>query len=224
MSVAPVITIDGPSGSGKGTIAQLLASQLGWHYLDSGALYRTAAWWVLHQKVDISDEASLSNALDQLKIYFKPQAGGVKVYCDTFEVTTMIRDESVGVMASKISSISLVRKALLNLQLGFRQDPGLVTDGRDMGTVVFRDAVCKFFLKASTKERASRRYLQLQQRGINGNLAQIEADLISRDARDRDRSISPTKPADDAITIDTSGMPVDAVMVEVNKALQQRFD
>lgn len=224
MSVAPVITIDGPSGSGKGTIAQLLASQLGWHYLDSGALYRTAAWWVLHQNIDISDEASLSKTLDQLKIDFKSQAGEVEVYCDTFEVTTMIRDEAVGVMASKISSISLVRKALLNLQLRFRQNPGLVTDGRDMGTVVFTDAVCKFFLKASTKERASRRYLQLQQRGINGNLAQIEADLISRDARDRDRSISPTKPADDAITIDTSNISVDAVMVAVNKALQQRLD
>ena len=215
MASVPVITVDGPSGTGKGTIAQKLATYLGWHYLDSGALYRATAWAVLDQGVDIDDVHILQQLLDELSISTQAAEGQSTIICQGQDISVAIRSEAVGIMASRISSKSMVRKALFDLQLSARQHPGLVADGRDMGTVVFKDAINKFFLNASASERANRRYKQLQENGISGNLAQIEADLIKRDQRDLSRSLSPTVPASGAIIIDTTRMKIQQVMEEV---------
>ncbi len=214
-SKPPVIAVDGPSGTGKGTLAQRLAAHLGWHYLDSGALYRAAAWAAIDQNIDPDDAGGLQSFLASLSINMHPSAQGLRVLCGDQDITVAIRDEAVGMMASRLSSNLLIRKHLLNKQLAFRQEPGLVTDGRDMGTVVFSDAQLKIFMTASISAQAQRRYKQLQQRGINANFANIEADLIKRDQRDRNRSVSPTQPALDAWVIDTTDLTVDQVYHQV---------
>ncbi len=221
MENIPVITIDGPSGSGKGTIAQRLAMQLSWHYLDSGALYRATAWAVQDSGLALTDEAGLMALLAELKLEtLALSSGEAKIVCGGCDITDVIRAEAIGVLASKLAAKSMVRKALFNIQLAARAAPGLVADGRDMGTVVFPDAQVKFFLSASAEARAERRYKQLQQKGISGNLRQIEADLVSRDERDKSRPLSPTRPADDAIILDTTTMSVAEVMAAVESAIE----
>lgn len=220
----PVITIDGPSGSGKGTISLMLAKELGWHLLDSGAIYRAIAWAVMHYKVSPDDEKGLQNLLDRVQIAIEnhPESRDTKVICDDSDITQDIRQEVVGAMASKTSALPIVRAAVLHYQRDFRRSPGLVADGRDMGTVVFPDALLKFFLEANPEERARRRYDQLQNKGIDVSLHDIQEELDERDRRDTGREVSPTKPASDGIVIDTTGMDVDQVFVEIFKHVDQR--
>lgn len=224
MTTVPVITIDGPSGSGKGTISLRLANALGWSMLDSGAVYRAVAWAVSHYQIDPNNEAAISNLLSTLKISLEnhPHDRATMVICDGHEVTEAIRSEAVANMASQISALAIVRSALLDYQKSFRSPPGLVADGRDMGTIVFPDAILKFFLDASVSARASRRFRQLQDRGINVSLRHIQHDLYLRDQRDSSRAIAPTKPAVDAIIVDTTDLTVDQVFDVLLKHVKQR--
>ena len=210
----PVITIDGPSGSGKGTIAQLLAKSLSWHFLDSGALYRAVAWSVLDAKIDSNDHSALQEIISRINIDMEVSdiSNDAKIYVNDHEVTEEIRSEACSQMASITSAIPFVRAALMDYQRAFRQLPGLVTDGRDMGTVVFPDAILKFYVTASLDERANRRYNQLKQKGNHVSLASIHRELFVRDERDTNRAIAPAKPADDVILIDTTQMSIDAVL------------
>lgn len=215
----PVITIDGPSGSGKGTIAQRIAKKLGWHYLDSGAIYRAFAWKALQTKTDPADEIALKNLLSNIRIHMQVADIGddALIFCDNHDVTTDIRSESCGQMASKVSSLAFVREALTNLQREARQAPGLVTDGRDMGTIIFPDASLKFFFLASVEERAKRRYNQLIKKELIKNehhvtLRDVQDELRERDERDANRAVAPTKPAHDAILIDTTHLDIDGVV------------
>ncbi len=224
MSKVPVITIDGPSSSGKGTIASLLARRLGWHLLDSGAVYRCVAWALQHYQIDPNNHQALWALLQRLNIVVDscPDHQTIAVTCDGHDVTTAIRSESCGELASRISALPMVREATLGYQQKFCNLPGLVADGRDMGTVVFPDAALKIFLVASVEERAKRRFLQLQQQGISVSLRQIQDDLMARDDRDANRSISPTQPASDAIIIDTTGFNVDGVIKKVMSLVTRR--
>lgn len=217
MSRIPVITIDGPSGCGKGTIAQMLAQKLGWHFLDSGALYRAVGWSVVHEKIDPSDSVALQHLVNHIKIMMQASDIGsdAKIYVDNYDVTDDIRSEACGQMASVTSAVPLVRAALLARQRAMRQLPGLVTDGRDMGTVVFPDATLKFYFLANAEIRAERRYNQLKQKGERVSLPDILAELCVRDERDASRAISPTKPAIDVVVIDTTHLDVNGVFQAV---------
>ncbi len=208
----PVITIDGPSGSGKGTISRWLATRLGWQVLDSGSLYRLVALLAIRRSIAIDNESGLAEAALQLDIAFNPSDDGeLQVNLEGEDVSTALRDENCGKVASQIAAISAVREALLQRQRAFRQAPGLIADGRDMGTVVFPDAELKFYLTASVEERAQRRYKQLNQKGISATLATLLADIEARDRRDQSREVSPLKPAEDAHILDTSDMSVQEV-------------
>ena len=212
-SHVPVITLDGPSGSGKGTLSVRLAKELGWNYLDSGALYRAIAWILLQKEVGIDDATAVACVLERVDIKqdYSLLTGKVTVWCNGQDISDAIRDEAVGVMASKISALSEVRNKLLNLQRICRVPDGLLADGRDMGTVVFPDAVIKFYLEASTEVRAQRRFKQLKEQGINVNLSEVRYELQKRDERDASRELSPAKPAPDVIMIDTSLLAIDEV-------------
>lgn len=220
MAQAPAITIDGPSGTGKSTIAQKIADTLGFTYLDSGSLYRALGWLVVQSHIDINNQDALQQGIESAKIVLKQ---GGRVFCDGQDISDAIRAEGIGMMASKVSAIPLVRKHLLQLQRDQRQPPGLITDGRDMGTVVFPDAEVKFFLTASAHVRAERRYNQLKAKGISGNLREIEEELNIRDQQDSERSISPLKPADDALIIDTSDMGFEQVFSDVLNHIRSRL-
>ena len=198
----PVITIDGPSASGKGTVAQLVAAALGYHYLDSGALYRLVALAATTRGVDLADEPALAALAAVLDARF---AGG-EVWLDGRRVTDEIRTEACSVASSRVAAVSGVRAALLDRQRGFRQPPGLVADGRDMGSVVFPDAYLKVFLTAAVEARAARRYKQLNDKGIPANIDTLLLDLRERDARDAARAVAPLRPAHDAKLLDTTGM------------------
>ena len=212
----PVIAIDGPSGVGKGTIGQLLAESLGWRYLDSGAMYRIAALAALRAGLDFSDEAALGALCRRLDVRFEPMPGKApKVLLDGRDVSADIRTEKVGNAASKVAALMAVRAALLDRQRGFRTPPGLVADGRDMGTTVFPDARLKIFLTASSEERARRRYKQLKEKGIATSIARLAQEIAERDERDASRSTSPLKPATDARILDTGGLSVEAVLEQV---------
>ena len=215
MSKPPVFTIDGPSGSGKGTIAQLLAKDLGWHYLDSGALYRVLAQAALKRQFDLTNEEKITRLAENLDVVFSLDNEQLKVLLDGEDVSTIIRSETAGNAASKVASLPLARTALLERQRAFRQMPGLVTDGRDMGTVVFPDAQYKVFLDASAEIRAQRRHKQLKEKGIESNLSGLVAEISERDARDRGRTVAPLRPADDAVVIDSSDLDIDAVFNQV---------
>lgn len=200
-----IITIDGPTASGKGTIASEVARKLGFHYLDSGALFRLAALSCLTQKVDLTDEAVCSGVTRQMRPCFKDG----KVFLGDKDVTDAIREEAVGLAASRVATMASVRTAILDLERDFCRAPGLVADGRDMGTVVFPNACLKVFLTAGAQVRAQRRYKQLIQRGISANLADLARDLQERDKRDRERAVSPTRPAPDARLLDSSDQTIE---------------
>lgn len=200
-----IITIDGPTASGKGTIASEVARKLGFHYLDSGALFRLAALSCLTQKVDLTDEAACSGVTRQMRPCFKDG----KVFLGDKDVTDAIREEAVGLAASRVATMASVRTAILDLERDFCRAPGLVADGRDMGTVVFPNACLKVFLTAGAQVRAQRRYKQLIQRGISANLADLARDLQERDKRDRERAVSPTRPAPDARLLDSSDQTIE---------------
>ncbi len=217
-----ILTIDGPSGVGKGTVARVMAQKLGWHLLDSGAIYRAFALAVDARGVDIGDKDVLVEIAQTLDLTFKTEKDSelVSVFLDGKDVSKVLRTEQTGEMASKIASISVVRGALLKRQQDFAQAPGLVADGRDMGTVVFKQAPFKVFLTASSKERAQRRLKQLQNQGSTGIISQILADVEARDERDSSRKNSPLKPAQDALIIDTTELSIDEVIAQVSKLIQ----
>jgi cytidylate kinase len=208
----PVLTIDGPSGSGKGTIARRVASALGWHLLDSGALYRLVALDAGHNGVDLDDIGGLARLAENLDAEFLTAAdGGEKIMLRGVDVTAEVRAEETGIGASTVAVLPAVRDALMARQRAFRQAPGLVADGRDMGTQVFADAALKVFLTASADERAKRRHKQLKDKGIDVSLAAVSRDIVDRDRRDSERSVAPLKPAEDARILDSSGKPIEEV-------------
>lgn len=211
---APVITIDGPSASGKGTISSLVAQTLGWQMLDSGALYRLVGYAAIKQSTDLDDTASLERIARELDVRFVPGVNGQEtmVYLGDENVTLAIRTEESGKAASTVAIVPEVRTALLARQRAFQQLPGLVADGRDMGTVVFPGAALKIFLTASAEERAKRRYKQLMEKGISANLAQLFDEIAERDKRDSQRDTAPLKPATDAVELDTTHMTIPEVV------------
>ena len=215
-TTAPVLTIDGPSGSGKGTISRIVAQRLGWHYLDSGALYRAvgiAAGWA---DIDLSDASALVRCTFDTEIGFRDDAAGEpRVIVNGLDATDELRTETAGAAASAIAAIPEVRAALKDRQRVFRQLPGLVADGRDMGTVIFPDAAHKVFLTASADERAERRYKQLMDKGMPANMADLLKDLRERDARDAQRAAAPLKQEEDAVLLDTSDMSVEQAVAFV---------
>lgn len=219
---APVLAIDGPSGSGKGTISRAVADALGWHLLDSGAIYRAVGYAASMAGIDLSDAAAVTRSTETTKIVFRdPKDGGeTRVVVNGHDATDEIRTETCGAAASAIAAIPAVRAALLDKQRSFRRPPGLVADGRDMGTVVFADASYKVFLTASAEERARRRYKQLKGKGLAVTLSTLLHEIEARDERDANRKVAPLRPAAGALIIDTTGIPVDEVIARVLAVVQ----
>jgi cytidylate kinase len=217
----PVITIDGPGGSGKGTIAMRLARHLGWHFLDSGALYRIVAVAAMERAIEADNEQALGELAGHLDVSFSFTGDEVEILLDGNRITGKLRSEEAGVFASKIAIIPAVRAALVQRQRAFRKFPGLVADGRDMGTVIFPDAKLKIFLTASARARADRRYKQLKEKGESVNLTRLFRDIEKRDERDMSRSISPLTPAEDAQLIDSTEMSIEMVLEEIHKLLEK---
>ena len=217
-----ILTVDGPSGVGKGSVARIIAQEQNWHLLDSGAIYRAFALAVDSRGIDITDEGSLETVAQELDLEFKTEKDSelVSVYLDGVDVSKTLRTEQTGEMASKIASIGVVRAALLKRQQDFAKPPGLVADGRDMGTTVFPDAKFKVFLTASAQERANRRLKQLQAQGYKGIISQILVDVVARDERDSSRKHSPLKPAEGALVIDTTKLSIDEVITRVSDLIK----
>ena len=209
---APVITVDGPSGAGKGTVCQQLAERLGWHLLDSGAIYRVLALAAQHHKVTADDEAAMESLASHLDVSFHTSQDGVLIVLEGEEVSATIRTEQMGNEASKVAALPRVREALLRRQRAFREAPGLIADGRDMGTVVFPDADVKIFLDASAEERAQRRAKQLQAKGFDVNFDHLLLEIRERDDRDRNRPVAPLRPAEDALVVDSTTLSIDEVL------------
>lgn len=220
----PVIAVDGPSGSGKGTLCQLLARRLGWHLLDSGALYRIVGLAAVEHNIDLDNEAAVADLAEHLDVSFRAAALGepAAVILEGHDISAAVRSEEAGGYASRVAVHPAVRRALHQRQRDFAQLPGLVADGRDMGTVVFPDAPLKVFLTASAEERARRRYNQLKQKGESVNLAALLEDIRSRDQRDKERSVAPLKPAADAIVLDSTELGIDDVLEQVLRLLHER--
>ena len=218
-STIPVLTIDGPSGSGKGTIAALVAETLGWHILDSGALYRLSGYSAVKSNIDFSDIDKLVNNTLEMSVHF--ESG--RVWLDDEDVSLEIRTESAGNNASKVAAIPQIRSCLLQWQRDYVKAPGLVADGRDMGTVVFPQADIKIFLDASAQVRAERRYKQLIEKGLSANLADLVEEIRERDDRDRNRAVAPLCAPDDAVVIDSSNMTIEFVKKQVLEVVQLRL-
>lgn len=213
----PVLTIDGPSGSGKGTISRHVASALGWHYLDSGAIYRAVGLAAAWEQIDLSDAEAVAACAGRAAIRFDTGDGAAepRVIVNGKDATHQLRMETAGAAASALAALPPVRAALLDKQREFRRLPGLVADGRDMGTVIFPDAVVKVFLTASADERARRRHKQLKDKGVSVTLDGLLGEILARDARDANRAVAPLRPADDAVHIDTTGQGIGAVVASV---------
>jgi len=220
--IAPIVTIDGPGGAGKGTISRMIAEHMGWHLLDSGALYRLTALSALRKGVAVDDAQALSEQAQSLDVLFTVENGAMQILLEGDDVTTAIRSEGVGNAASQVAALPPVRDALLQRQRDFRQAPGLVADGRDMGTVVFPDASLKIYLTASAEERARRRLLQLQQAGEDARLSTLLEEIQARDARDMQRSVAPLKPAEDAVELDTTQLDIPEVVERIETLLAER--
>jgi cytidylate kinase len=218
---APVVAIDGPSGSGKGTIGRLLAKKLGWHYLDSGALYRLAALAALNRHIDLGDARALARVAATLNVRFTSAGGGEHIFLDDADVGAELRTERAGDAASRVAVIPEVRAALLQRQRDFAVPPGLVADGRDMGTVVFPDAKLKVVLTASAEARAMRRHKQLKEKGIDVSLPDLSWDIAQRDARDANRTVAPFRPASDAQLIDSTSLAPEEVVAHILQWLQR---
>ncbi|MCG9692173.1 (d)CMP kinase [Vibrio sp. Isolate22] len=215
-SQSPVITVDGPSGAGKGTLCMLLADKLGFHLLDSGAIYRVLALAAIHHGVDTESEDALVPLATHLDVQFIAEGDLVKVILEGEDVSGELRKEETGMAASKVAALPRVREALLRRQRAFSAAPGLVADGRDMGTVVFPEAEAKIFLDASAEERATRRLKQLQQKGLDVKFDELLSEIQERDDRDRNRPVAPLRPAEDALVLDSTSMNIEQV---VEKAL-----
>ncbi|MCD9461657.1 (d)CMP kinase [Photobacterium phosphoreum] len=212
---APVITVDGPSGAGKGTLCMLLAEKLGWNLLDSGAIYRVLALAALHHGVDTESEDALVPLAAHLDVQFVAEGELVRVILEGEDVSDTLRTEKVGNAASKVAALPRVREALLRRQRAFNEQPGLVADGRDMGTVVFTSAEVKIFLDASAEERATRRMNQLQKKGLDVSFTSLLSEIQERDYRDRNRAVAPLRPADDALVLDSTEMSIEQVLEKV---------
>lgn len=223
MQHTPVITIDGPSGSGKGTISALLAAKLNWQLLDSGAIYRVLAVASIHHDIAADDEEALIPLATALDVRFESAEMAIHIYLEGEDVTDTIRTEEIGAVASKVASLPRVREALLRRQRAFQSGDGLVADGRDMGTVVFPDAEAKIFLTASAEERAQRRYKQLKEKGLDVNIARLLTDIQARDERDSNRAVAPLVPAEDALVIDSSAMSIEQVLENITKYIESRL-
>ena len=222
--LAPVLAIDGPSGSGKGTVSQRLSAELGWPFLDSGAVYRALALMAWEEDVAPGEVDKLVEMAKKMDISFIPEKDGVcSVLVNGAEVSEALRSEEVASLASQIAAEPKIRLALLEKQRQFQQPPGLVADGRDMGTTVFPDALLKIYLTASPEVRAERRYKQLKEKGFDVNLPRLLGEIRERDERDAGRQASPLKPADDACIVDTSDMTIDEVVEHIRALLQQRL-
>jgi cytidylate kinase len=223
MNDISVITVDGPAGSGKGTLAHRIAMEMGWRMLDSGALYRLVALSALKKHIDLGDEPQLAQLAVQLDAAFIPRdEGKTEIRLDGENVTDAIRTEDCGCAASRVAAHPSVRRALLERQRNFLTPPGLVADGRDMGTVVFNTAPLKIFLTASPEIRAQRRFNQLKEKNIDANLPCLVRDIAERDARDMGRDDAPLKPADDAVIVDTDNMDIDEVVSHVLDIIKER--
>lgn len=221
---APVLTLDGPSGSGKGTVGQILALRLGWHFLDSGAIYRCLGLLARERGVSLDDAAGLAALAAGMELRFEPlPEAPARVFLYSREVGEALRTEACAAAASQLAALPAVRRALLQVQRDFRRPPGLVADGRDMGTTVFPDATLKIFLLASPEIRAQRRYKQLKEKGFDVNLARLVGEIRERDHRDRTRATSPLRPAEDAYVLDTSELTIAQVVETVYKVLEQRL-
>jgi cytidylate kinase len=222
--IVPVIAIDGPSGSGKGTVSRLLARRLGWHLLDSGALYRLVALAGIARGLDPQDEAGHAAVAASLDARFEVDgAGGERVLLDGRDVTGELRSETTGSAASRVAAMPAVRAALIGRQRGFATAPGLVADGRDMGSIVFPDAPLKIFLTASPEERARRRHKQLIEKGLTVNLADLSREIRERDHRDANRSVAPLRASDDAVVIDSTNVGVGDVVEQIENLARSRI-
>ncbi len=221
----PVVTVDGPSGAGKGTLSVALVEQLGWHFLDSGALYRLVAWQALDLGTSLNNVADLTRIARHLDVSFEIDGqGGYQSLASGRAVDQLIRDERVAAAASKVASLQPVRDALLQRQRDFLRSPGLVADGRDMGTVVFPKAPCKLFITASAPERARRRFEQLKAQGANATLRALLDDIQARDQRDSERSNAPLKPAPDAFILDTTELNIGQVVAAAMNIVNQQLN
>ena len=230
MQQAPVVTIDGPSGAGKGTVSMALAKKKGWHFLDSGAIYRVLALASVHHQIPVDDEVSLVPLAAGLDVNFETEGDGTsRVILEGEDVTYEIRTEEVGKMASQVASLPRVREALLRRQRAFKEKPGLVADGRDMGTVVFPTADIKVFLTASAEERARRRYEQLfaagqlQEHSRSDSIARLLSDIQARDERDSNRKVAPLKPAEDAFVLDSTELSIEQVLEKIEYVIDEKL-
>jgi cytidylate kinase len=220
MYTEPVITID---GAGKGTVSTLLAKKLGWHFLDSGAIYRVLAVASIHHQIPAEDETGLLPLASGLDVNFETTGNGVRVILEGEDVSDTIRTEEVAATASKIASLPSIREALLRRQRGFKQSPGLVADGRDMGTVVFPEAQVKIFLTASAEERADRRFNQLKYMGQDVNVLRLLQGIKARDERDANRTVAPLVPAKDALVLDSTGLNVEQVLEKIEIFIEEKL-